>query len=82
MSQYQPYVKSITCDRGSEFVAASTQQSFIDYKIDYYYAHAYAPYERGSNENFNALLRDYFLKGTNFKHVTQRMLSGAVTETQ
>ncbi|AIG65488.1 IS30 family transposase [Weissella tructae] len=79
MSRYQDYVKSITCDRGSEFIAASTQQCFKDYNIKYYYAHAYAPYERGSNENFNALLREYFPKGTNFKDVTQEDISDAVT---
>ena len=47
MSQYQDYVKSITCDRGSEFLAYSTQLTFQHYGIKYYYAHAYAPYERG-----------------------------------
>ncbi|EKK21193.1 Transposase [Fructilactobacillus florum 8D] len=79
MSQYQPYVKSITCDRGSEFMAYSTQLAFHAYKIKYYYAHAYSPYERGSNENFNALLRGYFPKGTDFNKVTQQELSDAVT---
>lgn len=78
MSQFQDYVKSITCDRGSEFMAYSTQLAFKEYGIKYYYAHAYAPYERGSNENFNSLLRVYFPKGTDFKKVSQEALSDAV----
>lgn len=78
MSRFQQSVRSITCDRGSEFLAASTQQCFKDYNVDYYYAHAYAPYERGSNENFNSLLRGYFPKGTDFNQVTQQELSDAV----
>lgn len=78
MSQFQDYVKSITCDRGSEFMTNSTQLAFKEYGIKYYYAHAYAPYERGSNENFNSLLRVYFPKGTDFKKLSQETLSDAV----
>ncbi len=67
--KYKGAVKSITCDRGSEFVSIMTQEVFTRYKIKYYYAHAYSPYERGSNENFNRTLREYFPKKTNFGHV-------------
>ncbi len=70
LNQYSDYVESITCDRGSEFVSISTRMAFESYNVKYYYAHAYSPYERGSNENFNGLLREYIPKGTNLKNVT------------
>lgn len=38
----------------------------------------YAPYERGSNENHNGLLREYFPKPFNFKNVSQRKIDEAV----
>ncbi len=45
-----------------------TQEVFTRYKIKYYYAHAYSPYEGVSNENFNRTLREYIPKKTNFGH--------------
>lgn len=43
-----------------------------------YYANPYAPHERGSNENHNGLLREYFPKPFNFKNVSQRIVDDAV----
>lgn len=71
-------VKTITCDRGSEFLSQFTQLIFQKNKIKYYYAHAYSPQERGSNENFNRLLREYFPKKTDFNHISQDELNQAV----
>jgi transposase, IS30 family len=68
--KYQGSVKSVTCDRGSEFLATMTQLVFKRNHIKYYYAHAYSPQERGSNENFNRILREYFPKKTDFAHVS------------
>ncbi|WP_156405645.1 IS30 family transposase, partial [Fructobacillus fructosus] len=68
----------ITCDRGSEFISVMTQEVFIRHKIKYYYAHAYSPYERGTNENFNRTLREYFPKKTNFGHVKPSELKKAL----
>ena len=56
---------SITFDNGSEF---SSLASVTGTKI--YFAHPYSPWERGSNENANGLLREYFPKGKSFKRVT------------
>lgn len=71
-------VKSITCDRGSEF----TNPKYVSYLekkgFPIYFAKPYAPYERGSNENHNGLLREYYPKGTNFESVTQKALNQAV----
>lgn len=56
----QEYVfKSITADNGPEFM-------WLDEVLDcpVYYAHPYASYERGSNENANRLIRRWLPKGT------------------
>ncbi len=75
---YQGSIKSITCDCGTEFLAMATQYVFKSRNIKYYYAHAYSPYERGSNENFNRLFQEYFPKKTNFSRVTDQELSLAL----
>lgn len=36
-----------------------------------YFAHPYHSWERGSNENANGLLRDYFPKGTDFSIISE-----------
>lgn len=48
----------------------------FDCKI--YYANPCAPHERGSNENHNGLLREYFPKPSNFKNISQNKINQAV----
>lgn len=52
--------KSITSDNGSEFMDAKTIEEM---GIEYFYAHSYCSYERGSNENNNRLIRRFIKKG-------------------
>jgi len=67
-----PYLKTLTRDRGTENMGWQRIQTELG--IDIYFAHAYASYERGSNENLNGLVRRFFPKKTDFSKVTDAEL--------
>lgn len=63
---------SMTYDRGKEMAEHRlfTQQT----QMKVYFANPMSPWERGTNENTNGLLRQFFPKGTDFSKLTRRQI--------
>lgn len=62
--------RSVTFDNGKEF--AEHQKLTRSLGLDVYFTDAYASWQRGTNENTNGLVRQYFPKGTDFTQVSHR----------
>jgi len=60
-------VLTLTADNGKEF--ADHEQISSDLGAAFYFAHPYSSWERGTNENTNGLVRQYFPKGTDFDEI-------------
>ena len=70
--------RSLTWDQGPEM--RNWKQIRVDADIDVYFCDPHAPWQRGSNENTNGLLRQYFPKGTDFTSVTAAQLDAVADE--
>lgn len=71
--RYRRHVLTITADNGTEFCAHEHIAQKL--KTDVYFANPYASWERGLNENFNGLLRQYIPKGTDLRTVTNEEIA-------
>lgn len=60
---------TITADNGTEFAGHRRIEQLTG--VRFYFAHPYRAWERGTNENTNGLIRQYWPKGQDFSHITQ-----------
>ena len=68
--------RTMTTDNGAEFAQFKGLEAALGLKV--YFAHPYAAWERGINENTNGLLREFFPKGSDFSTITQPAIIRAV----
>jgi transposase, IS30 family len=76
LTPYQKKVRTITSDNGKEF--AGHEEIANKLKADFYFAHPYSSWERGTNENTNGLIRQYFPKNRDFTTITQQEIDTAM----
>jgi IS30 family transposase len=68
MHPFLDKLETMTGDNGKEF--AQHEQLATELDLDFFFAHPYASWERGSNENMNGLVRQYLPKKSDFSQVT------------
>jgi IS30 family transposase len=70
--------KSVTWDQGIEMVQHA--QFSVDTGVEVYFCDPHSPWQRGTNENTNGLLRQYFPKGTSLKPFSAAYLDAVAEE--
>lgn len=72
LQDWMPYLHTITADNGKEFALHEIVAEQLN--IDHYFAKPYHSWERGSNENLNGLIRQYFKKSSDFENITEQQI--------
>lgn len=70
--------RSLTWDRGAEMAQHARFSLETDLKV--YFCDPHSPWQRGSNENTNGLLRQYFPRGKSVAHYTQAQLNAVARQ--
>ncbi len=76
LKPYRKQVHTVTSDNGREFAGHEEIAAML--KADFYFAHPYSSWERGTNENTNGLIRQYFPKNRDFTTITQQEIDTAM----
>jgi IS30 family transposase len=67
LKDWMPLIYTITSDNGKEFAQHKSISEKLN--LDFFFAKPYCSWERGSNENLNGLVRQYFPKGGDFTNL-------------
>ena len=67
---FQAIFKSFTFDNGSEFADSAAME--LNGRTMVYYAHPYSSFERGTNENWNGIVRRFIPKDSNFDKLSDK----------
>ena len=71
-------MRTLTWDRGTELAAHARFTVATDVHV--YFCDPQSPWQRGSNENTNGLLRQYFPRGLDLSQVSQAQLNAVARE--
>ena len=70
LTEWKPLLHTLTSDNGKEFANHRRISSTLE--VDFFFAKPHHPWERGSNENCNRLVRQFFPKGTDFTNISKQ----------
>lgn len=70
LTPFKRFVHTRTTDNGKAF--AQHKRIAATLAADFFFAHPYASWERGANENMNGLIREFFPKKMRFEVITQK----------
>jgi IS30 family transposase len=76
MTPLKSQVATITSDNGREFAGHEKVTRLLS--ADFYFAHPYSSWERGTNENTSGLIRQYFPKDRDFRTITDEEIETAM----
>jgi IS30 family transposase len=71
-NHFRTIFKTFTFDNGSEFADSEAMER--NGRTSVYYAHPYSSFERGTNENWNGIVRRFIPKGSSFEDLTDKDL--------